>query len=96
MKKIIKEQPEDELEVKDKKRKGAKTESVEKRRKAKKKDKMARWSGMILFLSLLIAGFLMWVAGEVKVDPVVKSPSQSRVVPSDMPSNPGTNRVVVE
>lgn len=71
-------------------------ESVKKRKKAKKQDKMARWSGIILFTILLLVGFLMWVAGEVSIEPVVKLPTQSRVVPSVTPSMPGSGRVVVE
>jgi len=84
--------------------KSRKKESVKKRRKAKKRDKMERWSGMILFVILLLVGFLMWVAGEVKIAPDVTSgvatPTASQLGgPADNPADSqvgGQGRVVVE
>lgn len=58
------EEVEEELspeELKKEKRKAG----VEKRKNAKKRDKMARWGGLILFGLILFVGFLMWVFGEM-------------------------------
>lgn len=41
-------------------------ESVEKRKNAKKKDKIARWGGLILLGLIMFIGFLLWVSGEMK------------------------------
>lgn len=48
----------------------AEIEESEKKKKSKskpkkKKDKISRWSGFILFLMVLIVGFVLWVAGEM-------------------------------
>lgn len=43
-------------------------ESVEKRKNAKKKDKVARWGGLILLGLIMFVGFLLWVSGEMKAD----------------------------
>ncbi|EKD80718.1 MAG: hypothetical protein ACD_40C00028G0001 [uncultured bacterium] len=61
----VDEQNQEELQegVDPKKRK---RESVEKRKHAKKMDKVERWSGMILLGMILLIGFLLWVAGEMK------------------------------
>lgn len=57
-------------------------ESVEKRKRLKREDKAARWSGMILLVTLLIVGFLLWITGEVRKqlgsEPV--SPTPPRVI----------------
>jgi len=39
---------------------------VEKRRKARQKDKVARFAGIILLGMVLIIGFLLWVSGEMR------------------------------
>lgn len=41
-------------------------ESVEKRKDAKRKDKVARWGGLILLGLIMFVGFLLWVSGEMK------------------------------
>jgi len=41
------------------------TQGAEKRKSLKQKDKIARWSGFILLLMVLIVGFVLWVAGEM-------------------------------
>lgn len=41
-------------------------ESVEKRKNAKRKDKVARWGGIILLGLMMFVGFLLWVAGEMR------------------------------
>ncbi len=41
-------------------------EAVEKRKNAKRKDKVARWGGIILLGLMMFVGFLLWVAGEMK------------------------------
>lgn len=43
-------------------------ESVEKRKNARKKDKVARWGGLILLGLIMFVGFLLWVSGEIKQD----------------------------
>lgn len=50
-----------EKELKKQKR----NEAVEKRRNAKKRDKVARWGGIILLGLMMFVGFLLWVAGEM-------------------------------
>ncbi|MBP9702272.1 hypothetical protein KBD69_01165 [Candidatus Woesebacteria bacterium] len=53
-------------EVSEKEEKKAKRkEGADKRRNQKKKDKIARWSGFILLLVVIMVGFLMWIAGEI-------------------------------
>ena len=55
-----------EEEVSEKEEKKAKRkEGAEKRRNQKKKDKIARWSGFILLLVVIMVGFLLWIAGEI-------------------------------
>ncbi|MFH2019291.1 MAG: hypothetical protein ABII80_01625 [bacterium] len=75
-KEIEKEKQQDEKEEKETSRK----EGVEKRKRAKKIDKQARWSGLILLVIIMLAGFLMWVTGEVKKN------TGSEVVPIVEPS----------
>lgn len=43
-------------------------EAVEKRKNAKRKDKVARWGGIILLGLMMFVGFLLWVAGEMKTE----------------------------
>lgn len=58
----IEETPElSEKEIKKKKQK----EIVEKRKNAKRKDKVARWGGLILLGLIMFSGFLLWVFGEM-------------------------------
>lgn len=52
----------DEKEVKKAKRRAG----VERRKSAKKMDKIARWSGFILLLIVMLTGFLLWIAGEIR------------------------------
>lgn len=48
-------------------------QSVEKRKNARKKDKVARWGGIILLGLIMFVGFLLWVSGEIKNDPILPS-----------------------
>ncbi|GAB4026506.1 MAG: hypothetical protein Fur0011_2410 [Candidatus Microgenomates bacterium] len=57
---IIEEEVDKKAEAKAKRKEG-----VERRKIAKKKDKIARWSGFILLLVVITVGFLLWVAGEM-------------------------------
>jgi len=83
-------------------KKAKREEKVEKRKKAKKQDRMVRWSGIILFGILLIIGFLMWVAGEVKNEPGIRRPAEgvegeAGEINRVMPSGSGqVGKVVVE
>jgi uncharacterized membrane protein len=43
-------------------------EGMEKRKNAKKRDKVARWGGLILFGLIVFVGFLMWVFGEMSLE----------------------------
>jgi uncharacterized membrane protein len=58
---IIEEEADEKTESKAKRKEG-----VERRKTAKKKDKIARWSGFILLLVVITMGFLMWIAGEIQ------------------------------
>lgn len=77
--------PEEELSEKDLKKKKRK-ESLEKRKNAKRKDKVARWGGVILLGLIMFVGFLLWVLGEMKmedkgvVNPRVQELNSSRSV----------------
>lgn len=51
----------DEKELKKERIKAA----AEKRRAARKKDKVARWGGIILLGLIMFVGFLLWVSGEM-------------------------------
>lgn len=63
----IDEEQEEELSEKELKKLKQK-EIVEKRKNAKKKDKIARWGGIILLGLVMLVGFLLWVSGEMKQD----------------------------
>ena len=69
-----------EKEIKKKKQK----EAIEKRKNAKRKDKVARWGGLILLGLIMFFGFLLWVFGEMKQDPTPTTPvgaSQKNTTP---------------
>ncbi len=63
-KELEKEIEESETKLEKKKKRN---EGVEKRKSLKQKDKIARWSGFILLLMVLILGFVLWVAGEMGI-----------------------------
>jgi len=72
----VEEAPElSEKELKKKKRQ----ESVEKRKNAKRKDKVARWGGIILLGLIMFVGFLLWVSGEMKQE--IKPINQDTIKP---------------
>lgn len=65
----IEEIEEEEVELSEKEQKKKKQkEGAEKRKNAKKKDKVARWGGLILLGLVMFVGFLLWVSGEMKVE----------------------------
>lgn len=51
-------------------------ESWEKRKNAKRKDKVARWGGLILLGLMMFIGFLLWVSGEMRQE--IKPPQSQR------------------
>jgi cytoskeletal protein RodZ len=55
--------------------------SAEKRKKARQKDKVARFAGIILLGMILLVGFLLWVAGEMQQERTTSTP-QRMMVPS--------------
>ncbi len=59
------EQVSDELSEKEAK-KAKRKAGVERRKSVKKMDRIAKWSGFILLLIVMLVGFLLWVAGEIK------------------------------
>lgn len=61
----IEETQEEELSEKEQKKLERKA-GVEKRKKARQKDKVARFAGIILLGMILLIGFLLWVAGEMQ------------------------------
>lgn len=54
-------------------------EAAEKRKNAKRKDKVARWGGIILLGLMMFVGFLLWVAGEMKQE--IKPLNQRNITP---------------
>ena len=50
-------------------------EIIEKRKNAKKKDKIARWGGLILLGLIMFVGFLLLVSGEMKSETQRSIPS---------------------
>lgn len=62
-------------------------ESIEKRKRLKKEDRAARWSGFVLLLCLLIVGFLLWVMGEIN--------AERNKVPVTMPPVSPADRVII-
>lgn len=63
----VEEIEEEEVELSEKEQKKKKQkEGAEKRKNAKKKDKVARWGGLILLGLVMFVGFLLWVSGEMK------------------------------
>jgi cytoskeletal protein RodZ len=91
---IIEEEVEEEVdEVEDKKKK--KAESVEKRKKAKKKDVIERWSGIIFLAIILLAGFLLWIGGEMGAPAKEMQVPVSRSTPSNVIA-PGQSRITIQ
>lgn len=80
-----------EKELKKKKQK----ESVEKRKNAKRKDKVARWGGLILLGLIMFSGFLLWVFGEMSQENNTQTvtPAYER---RSLPTNSGTGSVIVK
>jgi hypothetical protein len=71
-------------------------ENVEKRKNAKKKDKIARWGGVILLGLMMFAGFLLWVAGEMRSE---NQPHQYKSAPpsaAGIPMGVSTGSVIVK
>lgn len=65
--KRIKEETQEESDQEERgMRETSRKEGVEKRKRAKKVDKQARWAGLIMLVVIMLVGFLMWVTGEVK------------------------------
>lgn len=60
----VEEVEESELSEKEQKKLKHK-EAIEKRKNAKRKDKVARWGGIILLGLIMFVGFLLWVSGEM-------------------------------
>lgn len=59
----------EEVELSEKEQKKIKQkEIIEKRKNAKRKDKVARWGGVILLGLIMFVGFLLWVAGEMQAE----------------------------
>lgn len=57
----------EEVEVDEKKLKKEKIKAAaERRRQSRKKDKVARWGGMILLGLIMLTGFCLWVLGEIR------------------------------
>lgn len=63
--------------------------SAQKRRKARQKDKVARFSGIILLGMILLIGFLLWVAGEMRGEVI---PSHQNTT---LPFEPGVESIRV-
>lgn len=82
----VEEIQEEELTEKEQKKLGIK-KSADKRKNIRKKDKVARWGGIILLGLVMFVGFLLWVSGEMKQDNV-----KVRV---DMPSPTGVGTIIV-
>lgn len=64
-------------------------EAIEKRKDTRRKDKVARWGGVILLGLIMFVGFLLWVSGEMKDGDSVPTPryqDQNIVVPSSVKS----------
>lgn len=89
------EEKEEELDEKDLKKKKQK-EGAEKRKNAKKKDKVARWGGLILLGLVMFIGFLLWVSGEMKKDQSMMPPSTSSYtqIPSPVQTQKGSTIIV--
>ena len=90
----VEEVQEEELSEKEQKKLKLKT-SAEKRKNIKKKDKVARWGGIILLGLVMFVGFLLWISGEIKqessqqVAPInsIPSRSSSEIAPPSSPTN---------
>jgi len=64
-------------------------EIIEKRKNAKKKDKIARWGGLILLGLIMFVGFLLLVSGEMKNE--IKRP-----IPTIKPIESQTGTVILK
>ncbi len=63
-------------------------EGVEKRRKARQKDKVARFAGIIMLGMVLFIGFLLLILGEIQ-----SSSSQKTITPVETQTDPAIFRV---
>lgn len=71
-------------------------ESAEKRKNAKKRDKVARWGGIILFGLVMFVGFLLLVSGEIKNES--KNINAEPVVPynTNYDSEPDSGSIILK
>ena len=89
----------EEVEISEKEQKKIKQkEIIEKRKNARRKDKVARWGGIILLGLMMFVGFLLWVAGEMKVGQVpstrVNQPTNNQQIIEPMRSSTGGTIIV--
>lgn len=88
----------EEVELSEKEQKKLKQkEIIEKRKNAKRKDKVARWGGIILLGLIMFVGFLLWVAGEMKdeqLNMVKPTNPASQVITTPMKSSNGGTVIV--
>ncbi len=79
----------EEVELSDKELKKQKQkESAEKRKNARKKDKVARWGGIILLGLMMFVGFLLLVFGEMTNE--VPRPNRELNIPTPSQNQSGT------
>lgn len=79
----------EEVELSDKELKKQKQkESAEKRKSARKKDKVARWGGIILLGLMMFVGFLLLVFGEMTNE--VPRPNRELNIPTPSQNQSGT------
>jgi len=91
MKKIREEQPELVEEELGEEKKKTREEKAAKRRQIKKQDQLARWSGLMLLVVVMMIGFVLWVVGEMGEEAIKPIPVQERA-PIVNPSS----RVIIE
>lgn len=91
----IEEIEEEEVELTEKEQKKKKQkEGAEKRKNAKKKDKVARWGGLILLGLVMFVGFLLWVSGEMKQENTPLNQRNITPFESQMESRSGSTIIV--
>ena len=91
----IEEIEEEEVELSEKEQKKKKQkEGAEKRKNAKKKDKVARWGGLILLGLVMFVGFLLWVSGEMKQENIPLNQRNITPFESQMESRSGSTIIV--
>lgn len=72
----------------------ANKKGASRRRNRKKQQKISRWSGLILLLSIMIIGLMLWVSGEVREGLSEESSDSTKII-EDPVLEPASRGVII-